>query len=429
MTAVVIGLGKLGYPLARILAHAGHDVWGVDVDASRVARLIEGRTQRHPADEPGLYDLGGRCTLGTPDAVAGALDGIPVDVYVILVPTPSREDGSFDDTSVLEAAQWIADRAAPGSTPMVVVSSTVMPGTTTKVGLFLAERGVAAAMVYSPEFIALGAVVTGMQNPDMVLIGALNPETCERYVDFMAPVLARPVPWVRLGIAEAEVAKLAVNAYVTMRLSFANTLLAAARAASTPRDPVDAYAVAEAIGHDSRIGGRYLQPGAPYGGPCFERDQAAYQRIAQTFHLRQFCEGANRVALDEIVGACQQRGLHSATSVAVLGLAYRPGTPVTDGALGLKLIGALAPICEHYDIRLMAFDPLARPRLPRTVEFTPAAVTDAELTILAMPWNNIARALPRPGPRHQYIDPWRVLVPDARYVESIGSHHGARSDG
>jgi UDPglucose 6-dehydrogenase len=281
MRCLVIGLGKLGGPLAQLLAEAGHEVHGYDLDETACERW--GVREFHP--RKGI-------ALPAPDHPGFAFP----EMYFYVVPTPSLEDGTYD-TSFLEAAieEWFDVDAVH------VVVSTVLPGDCARIAEVFKEPELKAAkiregwggikIVYSPEFIRLGHVREDMMNPDFVLIGADDQAAGDKVEEVLRSVVrlgddrreldaqdgwVYPVPFVRLSVVEAELAKIALNTYVTTKISFANMIGEMADALDA-----DGGAVCRAIGNDRRIGPKYLRPGGAYQGPCFPRDNRALAALAR----------------------------------------------------------------------------------------------------------------------------------------------------
>ena len=250
----VVGLGKLGAPLAALLADRGHDVVGVDRQPDVVDLLNAGRT---PVQEPGLADLIQRNRerlRGTTDAAAAIEE---TDITFLVVPTPSTPSGAFSSSYVVKAIE----EAAPGlrrknGYHTVVVTSTVMP-TSTELELKPALEAASGRIVgetvglcYNPEFIALGSVIRDMTHPDLVLIGESDPRAGELVETVHRTFVADTAQVRRMSWINAEIAKIAINTFVTTKISYANML-----AELCERVPGgDGDVVTGAIGVDRRIG-------------------------------------------------------------------------------------------------------------------------------------------------------------------------------
>lgn len=217
----VIGLGKLGLPLAACVAWKGYPTVAVDVDVARVDAVNRGIPSVY---EPGLADLmraaGERlkATTDTCEAVAAS------DATFMVVPTPSDGAGRFSLRYVIDAARAIGKALArKPAYHLVVLTSTVMPGDTDgELRPVLEESsrkrcGVDFGLCYSPEFIALGSVIRDFLNPDFVLIGESDPAAGEALERLYQKVCERQAPVARMVPVNAELTKLAVNTFVTTK--------------------------------------------------------------------------------------------------------------------------------------------------------------------------------------------------------------------
>jgi UDPglucose 6-dehydrogenase len=419
MRSSVIGLGKLGCPLAVVLASKGHNVIGVDLDPTVVSDVSAGVA---PFAEPHLQELlssahaAGRLTA-TSD-IAQAVRS--TEVTFVVVPTPSDASGGFALDAVTAAMEGIgaALRGRDGF-HLVVLTSTVVPGSTRERIAPVLERasggscGVDFGLCYSPEFIALGSVVADLLNPDFVLIGESDDRSGKLLASIYDGLCENQPPIVRMGFANAELAKLAVNTFVTTKISYANML--AELCERLPDGDVDV--VTRAIALDSRIGGRYLRGATAYGGPCFPRDNTALASFARSVgveaSLAVATDVVNRRQLDRLVDAVQ-RAASPESVVGVLGLAYKPHTYVVDESVGVALANELAAV----DFRVIVHDPLALAQVGRElspsvdlVDSVEEIVQRVDVAVIATPWPEY-RALERAEPsrgRLIVIDCWRLL--------------------
>jgi UDPglucose 6-dehydrogenase len=277
----VIGLGKLGGSMAGCLASRGFKVIGVDVSPKAVDALNAGRA---PVQEPGLDDLVSgnreriRATLSHEDAVRNS------DLSFVIVPTPSDERGAFSLQYAAYAFEALGKALAKKDRyHTIVLTSTVLPGSTRYGLLPILEEysgkrcGRDFGLCYSPEFIALGTVIRDFLNPDFFLIGEFDERSGTTLHSVLSRVALNEAPARRMSIENAELAKIALNSYVTLKISYANML--AELCESIPGGNIDV--VSDALGMDKRIGRRYLTGGFGYGGPCFPRDNVALGFLGQ----------------------------------------------------------------------------------------------------------------------------------------------------
>lgn len=356
----VIGLGKLGACLAATFAHRGFTVVGVDIDALAVARLNHGLA---PVCEPGLDDMvlanraRLRATQDHGEAVAMS------DLTFILVPTPSDGNGSFSLDYAAAAAEAVG-RALRNKRVyhLVAVQSTVMPGATEFSLLPLLEQasgkrcGRDFGLCYVPEFVALGAVLRNMLYPSLVVLG----EHDEKDGDLLEAVYRRYVcndpPIWRMGIINAELAKIALNAYITMKISFANTLAEVCE--RLPGGDVDV--VTQAVGSDPRIGSKYFMGGLGFAGPCFPRDTKSFALLLRQAGVAplqiEATDCQNQTVVPRVLSSvCAALRASNGRKVAVLGLAFKPCTVYVANSPGMELAAGLAD--AGYDV--LAYDPLA----------------------------------------------------------------------
>ena len=423
MRISVIALGKLGAPLAAVLAAKGFDVVGVDVNEDRVAAVNEGRA---PLQEPRLQEMIDKAqsrlsaTLDLARAVAES------DITFVVVPTPSEADGRFSMKYVLQASEGIGKAlATKNGFHLVVLTSTVMPGNTDgKIRPALEAHsgklcGRDFGLCYNPMFIALGSVVDDMLSPDFILIGESDERSGEMLAGVSKRVCENDPPVARMNSVNAELTKLAVNTFVTTRISYANML--SQMCEKLPGADVDI--VTAALGLDSRIGRKYLRGALSYGGPCFPRDNLAFGQLARGLGvdpvIAEATEAINRLQLDHlaqlVVGHLPPGG-----TVGILGLSYKPKTDVVEASASIELAHRLIA----QGISVVAYDPQAmagaRALLGDSITYADSAAdcaVRADVLVIATPWAEFkglapaelkASALPP-----TVIDCWRILPHDA----------------
>lgn len=354
----VIGLGKLGAPLAACLASRGFTVIGADLMPRVVTCINEGRP---PHQEPGLGDLFTRCQgrlSATTDARAAVRDS---NATFVVVPTPSEADGRFSLRFTLDVCDQIAKVLRDKAYHLVVITSTVMPGSTGGPVKHRLEQvsgkrcGPDFGLCYNPQFVALGSVIRDMLNPDFVLVG----ESDQHAGNLLATVYDRlcegKPPVRRMSFVNAELTKLALNAFVTTKISYANMLAQICERL----DGGDVDVVTGALGLDSRVGSTYLKGGLAYGGPCFPRDNLALCALAQDLGVKpllgEATDAVNRLQIARIIELVTAARPAGAAPVAILGLAYKPDTDVVTESPGL----ALAQELLARGIRVRMYDPIA----------------------------------------------------------------------
>jgi len=439
----IIGLGKLGASMAAAIASRGHDVIGVDINQRAVIALDSGRA---PVEETGLQALIEenrsriRATMSHEQAVRDS------ELTFVIVPTPSDERGAFSLQYAAFAFREIGKAlAAKRERHTVVLTSTVLPGATRHGLLPVLEQhsgkkaGTEFGLCYSPEFIALGSVIRDFLNPDFLLIGELDEESGRHLAACYGEVMGPTVPVRRMSLENAELAKISVNAFVTMKITFANML--AELCAAIPGGDIDV--VSDALGLDSRIGRKYLTGGLGFGGPCFPRDNVALRFIATALggraDLAAVTDTLNRSLAERILAQLRARVPRDVT-VAVLGLAYKPFSHVTEESQAIMIVKAFL----DHGARVLAYDPLAGKSA--NVELggralimdSPAdCLRDADVVLIATPDPEFKRLSARDfrgnGRPVLVVDFWRLLAHElegAPGIDYVAYGRGlARSDG
>lgn len=357
-TYSIVGLGKLGASMAAAIASRGFQVIGVDISRQAADALNAGKA---PTIETGLEALiaANRDRLrGTTSHREGVLGS---DMTFVIVPTPSDESGAFS----LQYAAWAFGEIGEALREkhgyhVIVLTSTVLPGATRHGLLPILEQrsgktcGRDFGLCYSPEFIALGSVIRDFLNPDFTLVGEFDERSGrELQAAYDAIMPSRP-PCKRMSLENAELAKVSLNAYVTTKIAFANML--ADLCERIPGGDVDI--VSDALGQDARIGRKYLTGALGFGGPCFPRDNVALGFFARALGTRaDLPETTDRVNRS-LAGTLLDRigvSIGHGTTVAVLGLAYKPASHVIEESQGIFLAKALS----RHGARVVAHDPLA----------------------------------------------------------------------
>lgn len=354
MKIAVIGTGHVGLPTCVTLSSLGHEVAGTDANAESIALLSRGTPPFH---EPGLDELleqqaaSGRLRFSSDiaDVVPGA------EVVFICVGTPPRSDGRANLLAVELSAR---DAARHATGPLVVAEkSTVPAGTAARLkGLLARERpDVEFEVVSNPEFLREGSALADSLRPDRIVIGAEAEWAFEMMRRVYEPLTRKGSRLIETDIATAELAKHACNAFLALKISFANAL-----ARLTERAGADMVEVADVMGSDPRIGRAYLDAGLGYGGSCFHKDLLALQRVAEDlgtdFPLLREVARLNEEAIQAVADKTREALWNLEDKrVALLGLAFKPETDDVRFSPAL----ALAQRLLRQDARVVGYDPRA----------------------------------------------------------------------
>ncbi|MBC7078977.1 MAG: UDP-glucose/GDP-mannose dehydrogenase family protein [Methanothrix sp.] len=372
MRIAIIGAGYVGLTTGAALAYLGHHVICAENDGRKLAALRRGMCPiREPGVEEIVRDAGGRLLF-----TSEISEAVKADVIMIAVGTPSREDGSADLRYVEGAAREVAEAMSDGRRYTVVMKSTVPVGTNRRVrdmiGEILSERGSTAEfqVVSNPEFLSEGQALRDFLYPDRIVVGADGPEGLEIMRRMYLPILEqsfeppvwlpRPAnytgpPLVATDPASAEMIKYAANAFLALKVSFINEI-----AVLCEKVGADVMEVARGIGLDPRIGPRFLQAGAGWGGSCFPKDTAALISLGRANGYEMPIVSAARLVnqrqrvhiVDKLENALD--GL-AGKIVGVMGIAFKPGTDDIRDAPSLDIMRLLA----RRGARVRAHDPAA----------------------------------------------------------------------
>jgi len=441
MKLSVIGMGKLGTPMAAIHAYRGYEVIGLDVNERLISEIRDGRC---PIYEPGLEGLMARLnsrlrvTIDYGEAVGGS------DVTFIIVPTPSGKDGRFSNDYVLSAVRGIAPALkSKKGYHLVVVTSTVMPGTTEGVVKPEIERlsgkkcGRDFGLCYSPEFIALGNVIDGMLNPDAVLIGESDEKAGSMLEGIYRKVCTNSPPISRMSLWNAEVAKISLNVYITAKMSVAEVFAEVSE--RIPGGNVDA--LVDFLGLDSRIGRKYLTAGSGWSGPCFPRDNRAFIEFAKELGLecpiQQSVDSFNRAYSVDIAKRAMSLLQHPFnTTVSILGLTYKPDTNVIEESASL----IMARVFCKAGLKVKVFDPAGMEATEKElgdldVDYAKDVIgclNGSDLCILATPWSELKVLQPkvfRANMRNPVVlDCWRVWD-RVKFIDAGVEYHAVGVNG
>lgn len=340
MKITMIGTGYVGLVTGTCFAESGNEVTCLDIDAKKVAGLLDGVV---PIYEPGLTELVRR------NSKAGRLqfstnyeESIPeADFVFIAVGTPQGDDGSANLSGIWSVIETIAPLLSERS--IVVIKSTVPVGTNR--GAF--ERlqkatGREVDVASNPEFLKEGAAIEDFTKPDRVVVGVCRPEVGERLHELYKPFLRTEQPFLVMGLESAEMTKYVANCMLATKISFINEM-----ANVCERVGADINDVRRGIGHDARIGFQFLFPGAGYGGSCFPKDVRALVRVAEDndyeprmLHAVDDVNDRQKSVLFEKISRYYDGNLKGKT-VAIWGLAFKPKTDDIREAPAMVLIHSL----------------------------------------------------------------------------------------
>ncbi|MBX9462598.1 MAG: UDP-glucose/GDP-mannose dehydrogenase family protein [Aquamicrobium sp.] len=392
MKLAMIGAGYVGLTTGACLAELGHHVVVFDIARDRVAQL---RRAALPIFEPGLDRLvhktlsSGR--LSFTDCIKQAIEN--VQAVFIAVGTPSLDDGDIDLSQIDAAAHLIAANLDPQT--VIVIKSTVAVGTAGRVREIVAEkRGKADFFVASnPEFLREGSAISDFMRPDRIVLG-YDDEQAGDVLDAIYAPLAGVAPVCRTSTADAELTKHTANAFLAMKICFANQVADLCEAVGG-----DVNAVMEAVGRDSRIGRSFLNPGPGYGGSCFPKDTRAFAHTGRS-------KNAPQSLIESVIATnverparlsrriLSQAGLMRGDAVALLGVAFKANTDDVRESPSMEIARELT----KAGIRVHVHDPQAMPNARRVLghevdwfDNPMDALSGVDAAVVATEWDDYRR--------------------------------------
>ena len=416
----VIGTGYLGATHAACMAELGYEVIGLDIDQAKIDVL---RTGSVPFYEPGLDEVlarnieAGRLTFTTSFEEIAAF----ADIHFVCVGTPQAPGAQRADLSqVFGSIESLAPHLRADA--LVVGKSTVPVGTAAEIAETLtrtAADGVEVA--WNPEFLREGYAVQDTLHPDRLVVGAHSPRAEALLREVYAPIIDEGVPFLVTDFPTAELVKVAANSFLATKISFINAMAEVCEAAGA-----DVTKLAEAIGHDPRIGSRFLAAGLGFGGGCLPKDirafmaragelgaedAVAFLREVDQINLRRRSATVD-LARESLGGSFRGR------RITVLGATFKPDSddvrdsPSLDVAVAMSNAGADVVV---HDPKGLVNAERVYPHLAYEPELA-AALAGAELIVLGTEWREYRELDPRTisgsGVRH-VVDARNALDPVA----------------
>lgn len=390
MTITFVGHGYVGLVSAAVFADLGNTVWVIGHTPEKVENLKKGII---PIYEPGLEELVRRNV--EQKRLLFTLDYTPAisesDVIFIAVGTPPQKTGDADLSVVFDVAEKVGKKLSKYA--VIVTKSTVPVGTNEKVREVIAQnkpKDVTFDIASVPEFLREGQAISDTLHPDRVVIGTDSQKAEEVLV-----TLHKPIDGVLVltNIKTAEMIKYASNAFLAVKISFANAI-----AQLSELTGAEGIKVLTAVGLDKRIGSSFLSAGAGYGGSCFPKDVKALIAIAKSynydFQLLKSVEEINRTAMEDMVSKAKKLlgGEVSGKKIAILGLSFKPDTDDMRDAPSLYVVNELTKLGASLSV----FDPIAVSNAKKIFKDVPnltfsssvyEVAEKADLIILLTEWN------------------------------------------
>lgn len=395
MKITVIGLGYLGATHAIAMAELGHDVIGIEANPKRLQDLQNGIV---PFYEPGLDDaLKAVLAKGNIKFQEDHTDeSREADLHFLCVGTPQLPGSYAANTEYLHSA---VKALAPYLREDAVVAgkSTVPVGTSAILAKVLEEAtGFRPHLAWNPEFLREGTALEDSLRPDRIVIGVNDERSAEVLRQVYEPITVHGTPFLTTDIPTAELVKVAANSFLATKISFINAMAEIAEVSGA-----DAVALAEAIGHDERIGNKFLRNGIGFGGGCLPKDIRAFMARAEELGVGNavdFLDDVDQINLRRrarVVNLLKQElGSLSGKRVLVLGAAFKPNSDdLRDSpaiAVAKLILGEGANVVIHDPISLDNVRATS-PELIAEDDLIKAA-TGADALVLATEWNDYRAA-------------------------------------
>ena len=412
----IIGLGKLGSCMLVSFASQGFQVIGVEKDEKRLKLLRNGKSFHFESNlEEYLEKFKNNITI-TAD-IQKAIE--KSKITFVVVNTPSNEDGSYSTEQLSLTSQQIGEALKKkDGYHLVSITCTVMPGTTRNEIIPTIEKFSSKKVTkdfgvcYNPEFIALGSVIHDFLSPDFVLIGESDEKAGELLSKLYTKLLDNPKIR-RMSLDSAEITKIGINCFLTMKISFAN--LMAQLCEKIPNGNIDI--VTETLGLDPRIGKNYLKGGMSFGGPCLPRDNKAMslaaKRLGKNFDLAEIIDKINENHIKHIANLAASNS--DGGKIAILGGSYKPNTDVIEASPSIKI----AKILIKKGLKVMMHDPRSHKLISEeygsTLECSDSikdCIHNADVCIVAIPWDEYKHLTKNDFENTKVrtiIDCWRIL--------------------
>lgn len=394
-SVAIVGLGFVGLSTAACLAKLRMEVLGIDADKKKVSLIAKGEA---PFYEPRLDEMlkevmkeGNFRVSSDPKSITRA------PIIFIVVGTPSKEDGSMDERYLTSAAKNVGVAIKGNkSYPLIVVKSTVVPGTL--LNLIVPEIEKVSGLKYrkgfgacsNPEFLREGCAVEDTLHPDRIIIGGYSRDT-QVLAKFYKKAYGKNLPkTIITNPYNAELIKYANNAFLAMKVSFINQV--ARMCEMLPGGDVNV--IAEGIGQDKRIGSLFLKAGLGFGGSCFPKDVRAFIQFSKRLGYRPpLAEATMRINVNQASNAVrmakEKLGDLEGKKIALLGLAFKPDTDDMREAVSIRVVEELlkrkAKVSAH-DPKALRTASLIFDKKISLEESAEACLKGADCAILVTEW-------------------------------------------
>lgn len=343
----LFGLGKLGLPLSLVMAQKMKIV-GIDTDRDKIKKLC---IKTSPFYEPHVDEYLNSAFSNISFKITQDYSINEFDIAIILVNTPSDNEGKFSNQYIYDVIEDLSLKLKESTKKdfLFILSSTVMPGSHKKIIDRIEEISGKKlnqdfGFVYIPDLVALGSVITDFENPDLLILGESSSKYGDIAENIYTKIIKNNAPIKKMSLIEGEITKVSLNAYITMKISFANFI-----GNISEKYNCNPNNITNALGLDRRISPHFIKSGLSFGGTCFPRDTWAFIKMSDDLGL-----DAKHIKATQEINDFQNTNLlqkilkYKDKKIGILGLSFKPNTTVTEKSPGLFLYEKLMEL--NYEV-------------------------------------------------------------------------------
>lgn len=343
----LFGLGKLGLPLSLVMAQKMKIV-GIDTDRDKIKKLC---IKTSPFYEPHVDEYLNSAFSNISFKTTQDYSINEFDIAIILVNTPSDNEGKFSNEYIYDVIEDLSLKLKESTKKdfLFILSSTVMPGSHKKIIDRIEEISGKKlnqdfGFVYIPDLVALGSVITDFENPDLLILGESSSKYGDIAENIYTKIIKNNAPIKKMSLIEGEITKVSLNAYITMKISFANFI-----GNISEKYNCNPNNITNALGLDRRISPHFIKSGLSFGGTCFPRDTWAFIKMSDDLGL-----DAKHIKATQEINDFQNTNLlqkilkYKDKKIGILGLSFKPNTTVTEKSPGLFLYEKLMEL--NYEV-------------------------------------------------------------------------------
>jgi len=337
-----VGLGKLGLMYSQIICNAGYKVFGLDKNIKIKKQILN----NSKSIEPKLNYLIKKNKKNFTFTQNYKISVKNTSACMLVLPTPSKKNNEFDNSYIFDALKQIGKHLKYKEKYIINITSTCNPGSCEQFTKYLEkkfslQRGKEFIFTYNPHLIALGSIYNDIINSELVIIGSDIPYGHDYLKKFYSKIYKKNINKLKfVNLKEAEISKISINAFVTMKISFSNNLSQVA----DNQNNLDTSKIIDIVGSDSRVGKKYLGLGAMFSGPCFPRDSLNFSQYLKKSkvvnELPLAVHKINQLQINRYANLIKKyfKYFKGTPSIGICGIAYKNNTTLTELSPGVNLI-------------------------------------------------------------------------------------------